>query len=126
MSTEIHEVEIAKWDALASVPASDEELLVADPGFGARLHGVDAAIELASRWASSFRSTRSASTSSSARPCSTISTRAATRPSCTACCARRDAAFAVPSATTTSAAWLLERARALGRLCRYVVITMVK
>jgi SAM-dependent methyltransferase len=42
MSTEIHEVEIAKWDALASVPASDEELLVADPDFGvyARRDGV--------------------------------------------------------------------------------------
>jgi SAM-dependent methyltransferase len=34
-TSEIHEVEIAKWDALASVQASDEELMVAHPDFGA-------------------------------------------------------------------------------------------
>lgn len=34
-STPVHEIEIAKWDALASVPASDAELMVADPDFAA-------------------------------------------------------------------------------------------
>jgi SAM-dependent methyltransferase len=31
----VHAVEIAKWDALASVPTSDERLMVTDPDFGA-------------------------------------------------------------------------------------------
>jgi SAM-dependent methyltransferase len=34
-TTHVHAVEIAKWDALASVPTSDEELMVAHPDFGA-------------------------------------------------------------------------------------------
>jgi SAM-dependent methyltransferase len=34
-TTDVHAVEIAKWDALASVPTSDEELMVAHPDFGA-------------------------------------------------------------------------------------------
>jgi SAM-dependent methyltransferase len=34
-TTKVHEVEIAKWDALAAVGASDEELMVAHPDFGA-------------------------------------------------------------------------------------------
>jgi len=33
-TTEVHAVEIAKWDALASVPTSDAELMVAHPDFG--------------------------------------------------------------------------------------------
>jgi SAM-dependent methyltransferase len=31
----VHDIEIAKWDALAAVGASDEELMVAHPDFGA-------------------------------------------------------------------------------------------
>jgi SAM-dependent methyltransferase len=34
-TTKVHEVEIAKWDALAGVGASDEELMVAHPDFDA-------------------------------------------------------------------------------------------
>jgi SAM-dependent methyltransferase len=34
-TTDVHAVEIAKWDALASVPTSDEELMVAQPDFAA-------------------------------------------------------------------------------------------
>jgi len=34
-TTKVHEVEIAKWDALAGVAASDAELMVAHPDFGA-------------------------------------------------------------------------------------------
>jgi SAM-dependent methyltransferase len=33
--THVHEVEIAKWDALARAPASDASLMVAHPDFGA-------------------------------------------------------------------------------------------
>ena len=32
--TQVHEIEIAKWDALASVPATDAELMVAHSDFG--------------------------------------------------------------------------------------------
>lgn len=34
-TTEVHQVEVAKWDALASVPATDEDLMVADADFAA-------------------------------------------------------------------------------------------
>ena len=33
--TQVHEIEIAKWDALANVPATDAELMVAHSDFAA-------------------------------------------------------------------------------------------
>ena len=34
-TTDVHAIEIAKWDALASVPTADDELMVAHADFGA-------------------------------------------------------------------------------------------